>query len=47
MVAAHKVGAKKVLEKTAGWGKGSLTKYRNHWQDIEPHYVANDLIEAE
>ena len=46
MVTAHKVEAKKVLVKT-GWGKGSLTKYRDYWQDIEPHYVANDLIEAE
>ena len=45
MLAAHSVGAKKILVLT-GWGEGSLTDYRYKWDDIEPDYIAVDLLEA-
>ena len=45
MLAASKVGAKKVLVKT-GWGAGSLTKYRYEWQEVEPDYIADNLVSA-
>lgn len=45
MLAASKAGTKMVLVRT-GWGEGSITKYRNHWADIEPDYIAKDLVEA-
>ncbi|WP_152393109.1 HAD-IIIA family hydrolase [Paenibacillus guangzhouensis] len=45
MLAAHAVGALKVLVLT-GWGRGSMTQYRNVWIDTEPDFVAEDILEA-
>ncbi|WP_168124067.1 HAD-IIIA family hydrolase [Paenibacillus sp. HB172176] len=45
MLAAHAIGAKKILVKT-GWGKDSLTKYREKWIEAEPEYIAEDLLDA-
>lgn len=45
MLAANKAGAKKVLVKT-GWGEGSLTKYRYQWQEVEPDFIADNLVNA-
>jgi D,D-heptose 1,7-bisphosphate phosphatase len=45
MAAAHLAGAKKILVKT-GWGKSSLTKYRDSWAGIDPDFVAEDLRDA-
>lgn len=45
MVAASLAGAKKVLVKT-GWGQGSLTTHRESWKDVEPDYIANNLVDA-
>jgi histidinol-phosphate phosphatase family protein len=45
MLAAHKVGALKILVKT-GWGLNSLTTYRDTWVETEPDYIANDLYDA-
>ncbi|WP_019413024.1 HAD hydrolase-like protein, partial [Paenisporosarcina sp. TG20] len=45
MLAAHAVGATKILVLT-GWGKSSLNQHRHKWQDIEPDYIAENLLEA-
>lgn len=45
MLAAHKVGAKKVLVRT-GKGERSLKVYRDKWLDIEPEFIAGDINEA-
>ena len=45
MLAAHTVGAIKILVMT-GWGKSSYTEYRQIWQDIEPDYIADNLLYA-
>lgn len=45
MLAAHKAGMKKVLVKT-GWGEGSLTTFRASWQEVEPDFIATDILEA-
>lgn len=45
MLAAHAVGALKILVLT-GWGEGSLTQYRYSWADIEPDYIAENLLDA-
>lgn len=45
MLAADLAGTKKVLVKT-GWGKGSLTTYRSKWKNVEPDYIANNLVDA-
>jgi len=45
MLAAHAVGAKKIIVKT-GWGAASLTTYRSKWSETEPDYIAEDLLEA-
>lgn len=45
MLAAHTVGATKILVLT-GWGNSSYNKYRHTWQDVEPDYVANNLLDA-
>lgn len=45
MLAANNAGAKKVLVKT-GWGENSLTKYRYEWQEVEPDYIADNLVDA-
>ncbi|MFC0302157.1 HAD-IIIA family hydrolase [Virgibacillus soli] len=45
MLAAEVVGAKKILVLT-GWGKSSLTAYRYTWQNVEPDFIAENLLEA-
>lgn len=45
MLAAHAVGAIKILVKT-GWGKDSLTKFRDKWIETEPDYIAEDILDA-
>lgn len=43
MVLARRINAKSVLVLT-GVGKGSLGEFRHTWQDIEPDYVAQDIL---
>lgn len=45
MLAAHAVGAKKVIVRT-GWGESSLGEYRRTWADVEPDRIATDLMDA-
>jgi len=45
MLAAHAVGAKKIMVRT-GWGEGSLTTYRNQWIETNPDYIAEDILDA-
>lgn len=45
MLAAAAVGAVKILVRT-GWGEGSLEAYRHTWADVEPDYIATDLLDA-
>lgn len=45
MVLANLVGAKGILVKT-GVGEGSLTTFRHTWAEVEPFYVAQDVLEA-
>ena len=45
MVLAKTVGCRAVLVRT-GWGEGSLGPYRHLWRDIEPDYVATDVLDA-
>lgn len=45
ILAAHAVGAAKVLVLT-GWGKNSLNQYRDTWAEVEPDYIAENLLEA-
>jgi HAD superfamily hydrolase (TIGR01662 family) len=45
MLAAHRVGAMKILVKT-GWGEGSITIFRDKWAEIEADYVAEDIYSA-
>ncbi|MEW5934609.1 MAG: HAD-IIIA family hydrolase [Bacillota bacterium] len=45
MVAADAVGAIKILVRT-GLGEGSLNEFRHTWADVEPDYVAADLLDA-
>ncbi|MGV3489207.1 MAG: HAD-IIIA family hydrolase [Tuberibacillus sp.] len=45
MLAAHRVGAKKVLVRT-GWGEESMRTYRHTWAEAEPDYIAKDLLDA-
>ncbi|MDR1299162.1 MAG: HAD-IIIA family hydrolase [Oscillospiraceae bacterium] len=45
MVLAHNIGAKGILVLT-GVGKGSLGEFRFLWQDIEPYFVADDILAA-
>ncbi len=45
MVLARTVGCKAVLVRT-GLGEGSLAEFRYLWKDIEPHFVAKDVLEA-
>jgi HAD superfamily hydrolase (TIGR01662 family) len=45
MVAAHTVGATKILVLT-GWGKSSYTEYKHIWSDVEPDYIAENLLTA-
>ena len=45
MVLARSVGCKAILVRT-GLGEGSLGDYRHEWADIEPDFVAEDVLEA-
>ncbi|MEO4053967.1 HAD-IIIA family hydrolase [Solibacillus sp. CAU 1738] len=45
MLAAHIVGATKILVMT-GWGKSSYNEYRHTWSDVEPDYIADNLLAA-
>lgn len=45
MLAANSVGAKKVLVLT-GWGEKSLNKFRHRWDEVEPDYIAEDVLDA-
>lgn len=45
MLAAQAVGAMKILVLT-GWGEGSLSQYRVEWKEVEPDYIAENLLEA-
>jgi histidinol-phosphate phosphatase family protein len=45
MMAAHAVGAKKILVRT-GWGEGSLNDYRYKWAEVEQDYIASNINEA-
>lgn len=45
MLAANLAGTKKVLVKT-GWGEGSLTTFRENWIDVEPDFIATNLVDA-
>lgn len=45
MLAAHSVGAMRILVLT-GWGKSSLEQYRDGWKDVEPDYIAENLLVA-
>lgn len=45
IMAADAVGAIKVLVRT-GWGESSLGTYRHTWADVEPDYIALDLLDA-
>ena len=45
MVLADKFNCVKILVKT-GWGENSLNEYRNTWENVEPDYIADNLLEA-
>jgi HAD superfamily hydrolase (TIGR01662 family) len=45
MLAAHAVGAMRILVLT-GWGESSLNQYRHSWKEVEPNYIAENLLEA-
>jgi HAD superfamily hydrolase (TIGR01662 family) len=45
MLAAHAVGATKIIVKT-GWGEGALNEYRYRWKEVEPDYIAEDILDA-
>ena len=45
MLAAHSVGATKILVLT-GWGNSSYNEYRHTWSDVEPDYIADNLLGA-
>ena len=45
MLAASTARARKILVKT-GWGENSLTMHRDEWKNVEPDYIAEDLVDA-
>jgi HAD superfamily hydrolase (TIGR01662 family) len=45
MLAAHSVGCLKVIVKT-GWGQDSLGAFRETWEETEPDYIAENLLDA-
>lgn len=45
MLAGSAVGATKILVRT-GWGEGALGKFRDSWAEVEPDYIANNLLDA-
>lgn len=45
MLSEDLAGTKKVLVKT-GWGEGSLTTHRDNRKEVEPDYIADNLVDA-
>ena len=45
MVLAQAVGCRAILVRT-GLGEGSLGEYRRVWADIEPDFIADDVLDA-
>ena len=45
MILAKNISAKGILVLT-GVGKGSLNEYRDTWKDVEPDYIAGNVLEA-
>lgn len=45
MVLADKFNCIKVMVKT-GWGENSLGEYKYLWKDVEPDYIAGNLLQA-
>ena len=45
IVLARNIGAKAILVLT-GVGKSSLNEYRHKWQNVEPDYIAENVLEA-
>ena len=45
MVLAHNVGAKAILVLT-GVGKSSMNEYRHTWENVEPVFIADNVLEA-
>jgi len=45
MQAAAAVRATKIIVRT-GWGEASLGDYRHTWADVEPDYIASNLLDA-
>lgn len=45
MLAGAAAGCRLILVRT-GWGESSLGAYRHTWADVEPDYVAADLLGA-
>ena len=45
MTLAKNIGAKGILVLT-GAGKGSMGDYRHTWRDIEPDFIAENVLEA-
>jgi D,D-heptose 1,7-bisphosphate phosphatase len=45
MVMAKAVGARAILVRT-GVGEGSLTDFRHTWSNVEPDYIAENVLEA-
>lgn len=45
MMLASNIGAKGILVLT-GVGKGSLNEFRHTWKDVEPYFVAQNILDA-
>lgn len=45
MLAAHQAGMRAILVRT-GAGKEALETYRHKWKNVEPIYVAENILDA-
>ncbi|MCL2816356.1 MAG: HAD-IIIA family hydrolase [Oscillospiraceae bacterium] len=45
MILAKNIGAQAILVLT-GTGKGSMNEYRHTWQETEPDFIADNVLEA-
>ena len=45
VVAGATAGCRTILART-GWGENSLEPYRATWANVEPAYVAGDLLDV-
>lgn len=45
MILADNIGCKSILVRT-GVGEGSLKEFRHTWADIEPTYIASNILDA-